>query len=100
VNKSCNLNTNNNHTFFTNPDYPEFDEEMGACSLTVNRMNDDICQIRVDFLELELSQPDENGLCVGDFLTITGGISESPIICGSNSGQHRKLELKVRNDIP
>ncbi|KAF2365454.1 CUB domain [Trinorchestia longiramus] len=91
--KTCLQSTNINNTFFVNPNYPEADEGAGACSLTVNRANDNICQMRVDFLRLELSQPDENGQCITDFLTVTGGITDAPIICGSNTGQHMYIDV-------
>ena len=46
--------------------------------------------MRFDFDDLELSQPNEDGQCISDFLTVTGGIATAPTICGSNSGQHSK----------
>ncbi|XP_018016718.1 uncharacterized protein LOC108673405, partial [Hyalella azteca] len=91
--KTCLQSTNINDTFFVNPNYPEADVGAGACSLTINRASNDICQMRVDFLQLELSQPDANGQCISDFLTVTGGITDAPIICGSNTGQHMYIDV-------
>lgn len=45
-------------------------------------------QLRIDFLALSLAQPNGEGVCVNDALTIEGGASPLPIICGENSGQH------------
>lgn len=53
----------------------------------INRMNNDICQVRVDFETFEISPPDNRGQCVTDFFLVTGG-SPVPTTCGLNSGQH------------
>lgn len=86
--RTCSQSTSYNNTYFVNPGYTGSDTGTGACMLTVNRVNNNICQVRLDFLDLELEQPDADGNCNVDFLTVTGGTSTVPRICGSNTGQH------------
>lgn len=47
-----------------------------------------MCQLRLDFLDLSLAPPDGNGICNRDVITVTGGSSYVPPLCGINSGQH------------
>ncbi|KAL7639304.1 UNVERIFIED_CONTAM: hypothetical protein RMT77_009793 [Armadillidium vulgare] len=91
--KRCSQSTALNNTIFLNLEFPEADRGTGACTLTINRINANICQMRFEFLTLELSQPDSDGNCVTDFLTVTGGTYESPTICGSNTGQHMYVDV-------
>lgn len=58
-----------------------------SCIFTVVPPDTTICQLRIDFSSFTLSQPDGNGNCVVDSLTITGG-SSVQLICGDNNGQH------------
>ena len=90
VQRTCSTNTDHNNTYFVNPNYPSSDTGYGACTLTINRVNDNICQMRFDFTILQLAQPDETGTCVNDFLTVTGGTTIAPTICGLNFGQHSR----------
>ncbi|XP_068216085.1 uncharacterized protein [Palaemon carinicauda] len=90
VKKSCSDSTTFNNTYFVNPG----EGDIGKCSLTIHRMKDDICQIRLDFLELHLSQPDWDGHCNDDFLVVTGEMDTFvPILCGHNDGQHMYVEV-------
>ncbi|ROT79904.1 hypothetical protein C7M84_001382 [Penaeus vannamei] len=73
--RTCSQSTSYNNTYFVNPGYTGSDTGTGACMLTVNRVNNNICQVRLDFLDLELEQPDADGNCNVDFLTVTGGTS-------------------------
>ncbi|XP_069171001.1 uncharacterized protein [Procambarus clarkii] len=91
ITRTCNEATSLNNTYFIHPGATN--TELGACTLTINRVAPNICQMRFDFLALELSQPDTNGVCTKDFLTVTGGVSSVPVICGSSSGQHNMTEL-------
>lgn len=56
-------------------------------------------QLRIDFLSLTLAQPDGNGYCIYDSLTVTGGAGTVPVICGENSGQHIYVNFNGDNDI-
>lgn len=44
-------------------------------------------QLRIDFLDLVLAQPDGDGICNTDFISITGGNTVVPLLCGDNTGQ-------------
>lgn len=48
----------------------------------------DVCQLRLDFLDLSLAPPNGDGICNTDAITVTGGSSFVPALCGYNSGQH------------
>lgn len=51
-------------------------------------MSSDICQVRLDFLDLTLAPPNGDGICNRDAITISGGTTYAPALCGTNSGQH------------
>lgn len=55
--------------------------------------------MRIDFLSLNLAQPDGDGNCVYDAMTITGGGSQVPVICGENTGQHVYVDFENDNVI-
>ncbi|XP_026315427.1 uncharacterized protein LOC113226857 [Hyposmocoma kahamanoa] len=87
VQRSCGSTTNVNNTYFTSPGYPGAYSGGQACSIIVNRCNNQICQLRIDFLDLVLAQPDGDGVCTTDSVTVTGGNTVVPILCGDNTGQ-------------
>ncbi|KAK8723198.1 hypothetical protein OTU49_011900, partial [Cherax quadricarinatus] len=67
ITRTCDKSTNLNNTYFVNPSAQN--TNIGACTLTINRVNSNICQMRFDFIKLDLNQPDNNGVCAYDFLT-------------------------------
>ncbi|CAF4746711.1 unnamed protein product [Pieris macdunnoughi] len=87
VSRSCGSTTNVNNTYFTSPGYPAAFAGGQACNLIVNRCNNMICQLRIEFLDLVLAQPNGDGVCNVDSLTITGGNTQVPVLCGDNTGQ-------------
>lgn len=58
------------------------------CSLTVNPCSSSVCQLRVELFDISLAPPTGDGLCSTDVITISGGASNVPPLCGENSGQH------------
>ncbi|GLH10736.1 Uncharacterized protein GBIM_15643, partial [Gryllus bimaculatus] len=88
IQRTCGGTSNLNCTYFINPNYPSSYAGGTRCSLTINKCNTNICQVRLDFLEFSLASPDFNGVCATDFFTVTGGSSIVPRICGENTGQH------------
>ncbi|XP_041986179.1 uncharacterized protein LOC121738282 [Aricia agestis] len=87
VSRSCGSTTNVNNTYFTSPGYPSAYAGGQACTIIVNRCNNNICQLRIDFLDMVLAQPDGDGVCSTDSITITGGNTIVPTLCGDNTGQ-------------
>ncbi|KAL3284177.1 hypothetical protein HHI36_018343 [Cryptolaemus montrouzieri] len=87
VQKTCDGTTTSNNTYFVNTNFPN-SFTGGACTLTIKKLGSDICQARIDFIAFSVNQPDATGNCLSDGLTITGGASPVPTICGENGGQH------------
>lgn len=81
----CNTETSQNGTYFNSPTTISL-----VCSLMINPMNDNICQVRLDFEKLQLNDPDVTGACKSDYLQVTGGVSGAniPTMCGTLDGQH------------
>lgn len=87
VSRSCGATTNVNNTYFTNPGYPASYAGGQSCSIIVRRCNTNVCQLRIDFTELTLAQPDGDGNCNTDSITVTGGNTIVPVLCGDLSDQ-------------
>ncbi|XP_018015878.1 uncharacterized protein LOC108672682 isoform X2 [Hyalella azteca] len=91
---TCESSTNINGTSFQNPGYPLVTTTpQYSCRHKVYPVNSNICQIRLDLTEFLLAQPDIDGVCVKDFMLVTGGATNIPQICGLNSEQHLYLEV-------
>ncbi|XP_022218497.1 uncharacterized protein LOC111071456 [Drosophila obscura] len=86
--RTCGASTTYNNTYFYSSNYPSPYAGGGRCSIVVTPPDASICQLRVDFLALSLAPPTGDGACSTDAVTITGGASQVPSICGENSGQH------------
>ncbi|KAF5299667.1 hypothetical protein FQA39_LY11462 [Lamprigera yunnana] len=99
VQVTCGATSSNNNTYFSNPLFPSTFTGASVCTLTVQRCNPDICQIRIDFLNFNLAQPNGDGTCVNDALLISGSGSNIGRICGENTGQHIYLDFNNANDI-
>ena len=80
-----------------NPQYPKGENGTDTCQVTIEKANN-VCQLRLDFEDFTLAQPDENGLCTTDSFMVRTTVGERlPILCGENSGQHSKYQLNVCN---
>ncbi|EAT42827.1 AAEL005668-PA [Aedes aegypti] len=97
--RTCGGSTNLNSTYFTNPGYPGSYNGGGTCTFTITPCSSSVCQLRIDFRSLNLAQPNGEGNCLTDVLTITGGSSEVPSICGENTGQHVYINFSELNPI-
>lgn len=92
VSRTCHNSTYNKVVYFKNPSFPMTDSIQNFCDLTVNIVDPDICQLRIDFLEFQIDNPTE-GNCLGDkFMVTASGMTPTsvPILCGNNRNQHRK----------
>ncbi|XP_055610083.1 uncharacterized protein LOC129757023 [Uranotaenia lowii] len=98
ISRTCGGSSNLNSTYFNNQGYPALTTAGGSCSFTVTP-GSNICQLRIDFRALTLAQPDGDGNCLTDVLTITGGSTQVPNICGENSGQHVYVNFAEANPI-
>ncbi|XP_017777973.1 PREDICTED: uncharacterized protein LOC108563729, partial [Nicrophorus vespilloides] len=99
VQKNCGEVSSDNNTYFVNHNFPNTVTGPSACAYTIQRCSPDICQIRIDFLNLNLAQPDGNGVCNVDVLNIVGGATNVPQICGQNSGHHVYVDFNGQQDI-
>ncbi|XP_066948450.1 uncharacterized protein [Macrobrachium rosenbergii] len=89
VKKSCNSEATLNNTYFVSGK-----TVTGACTLFVRKSSEDICQLRLDFVEFHISQPDADGHCTADFMTVEAEAGNIvPTICGSNNGQHMYVDF-------
>ncbi|KAK2724432.1 hypothetical protein QYM36_001070, partial [Artemia franciscana] len=101
--QTCGTTTNKNCTYFQNPGYPSASVAPLQCSLVVQKCSADICQLRLDFQEFVISQPDSStfetmganfqGQCVTDSFTVSGGSNPIPVLCGTNTGQHMYVDM-------
>ncbi|XP_059099719.1 uncharacterized protein LOC131893635 [Tigriopus californicus] len=97
----CSGTVANNCTYVRNDGFPGSDSKNGrTCTVAINRIADDICQIRLDFeLTTQFPLGTEPGSCggLGDSLTVSSPHSASssafpPTVCGTLSGQHMYFE--------
>lgn len=87
---SCGSAAYNNGTYFVNPYYPDAYDGTGSCQLTIQKIHSDVCQIRLDFENLSIGNPEPvNHICSTDQLLVSGG-SPVPTICGTSNGDHSK----------
>jgi len=85
---TCGGTTSQNETTFVNPNYPRGENGTETCQVTIEK-TPNVCQLRLDFEEFTLAQPDENGLCTTDSFMVRTTVGERlPILCGDNSAQH------------
>ncbi|KAI9559184.1 hypothetical protein GHT06_015973 [Daphnia sinensis] len=71
-----------------------------SCTLTVKldstlpeQNNVAVCQVRLDFVLFEISQPDAETVCSNDYFDVAGATNVVPTICGFNNGQHMYLHV-------
>lgn len=90
---TCGGKTNQNETTFVNPGYPRGDNGTDTCQVTIEKAPN-VCQLRLDFEDFTLAQPDDNGLCTTDSFMVRTTVGERlPILCGENSGQHMYIDM-------
>lgn len=91
VDLSCGDKTSQTVSYFKSADYPSTTRESTVCVLTVDLKND-VQQVLLEFTMMELSRPSE-GDCENDQFIISGYNMnfKVPILCGINTGQHRKF---------
>lgn len=60
---------------------------------------ENVCQLRIDFLDFSLAPPNGDGTCNTDVISITGSASNVPVLCGENAGQHLIVDFAGTNPI-
>ncbi|CAB4057884.1 unnamed protein product [Lepeophtheirus salmonis] len=103
---TCGTTVSRNLTYVTNPSYPSSYTTTGTCTFTINRVNDNICQIRLDFDTLVLTEP-ATGECSStntDKLTFTSPSGFVPPgtggLCGDSlSGDHMYIETGLTGSV-
>ncbi|KAF0303663.1 hypothetical protein FJT64_024384 [Amphibalanus amphitrite] len=90
--KTCGETTRLNNTYFVNENYPGSFDSTGSCQLTVQKLSNNICQLRLDFDSFVIAQPEPNNhLCQNDQFTVSGA-APVPTICGINTGNHMYVD--------
>ncbi|XP_017786149.1 PREDICTED: uncharacterized protein LOC108569195 [Nicrophorus vespilloides] len=90
---TCGMTIRENGTYFVNTGYPTPYDGTGSCQITLMKMNADICQYRLDFLQFQLMGPEQqNNICNNDQFIVSGGGSPVPPICGLNNGNHMYID--------
>lgn len=90
---TCGGTTNQNETIFVNPSFPRGENGTDTCQVTIEKQPN-VCQLRLDFEDFTLAQPDEHGLCTTDSFMVRTTVGERlPILCGENSQQHIYIDM-------
>jgi hypothetical protein len=117
----CGGHTNENITYFKS-DSPSVAKNMKVpCEFKVCPMSKNICQLRLDFINFEIGQPEttaeitgtfaatgslgglvakdyhlshpnKHGQCIKDSFSVTSPGRVPPVICGENSGMHMYVD--------
>lgn len=93
---TCGAEVINNITYFVNPDFPDLTTSMTSCNLTVKLVDEDISQLRLDFIHFNLGQPNRRtGVCEEDIFVMSNGLNtrQNLTLCGINSGQHLYFDV-------
>lgn len=95
---TCGGSATRNCTYIENVGYPTASTSATECSFTVTECQNEICQIRLDFIDATLQQPSTAGVCTNTILDITSGttgqtfVTSPPNVCGTLTGQHMYLD--------
>jgi len=91
--ETCGSNVNENGTYVLNPLFPAMYTTAGSCAYTVKAMSTDICQIRLDFINFDITEDETSGTatfgsCTDTFTMVGPSGRNPPILCGTLTGQH------------
>ncbi|KAB0803258.1 hypothetical protein PPYR_00228 [Photinus pyralis] len=85
--QSCNGRTSAKVSYFTSNQ-----QTANSCDYTVQLMNRNICQLRLDFVQMNLEKPNDNGQCANGSFSVVN-FNNIPTICGTNNGQHMYVHI-------
>jgi len=89
---ACSSSISNNCTYVQNPSYPSSYTTAGDCAYNVKPISSDICQLRLDFDNFDITETLGTGACVDSFSVTTGSSRTYYTLCGTLTGQHIYLE--------
>jgi len=98
--ETCGEKVNQNSTYIRNEDYPTAVTTAGSCEYEVEKCDENVCTLRLDFEEFTLDSwaataSDDSGYICSDTFVVsdldTGAVV--PTICGENTGQHMFIDL-------
>jgi len=94
----CQSQTDKVISYFESDGYPDTRRHETHCQLTINTL-DDVTQIRLDFLDFELPDPQEGECRDTDHMEIVNNLHPVGVLgqgqsrfCGLNTGQHLYME--------
>ena len=90
----CGSSIDQNCTYIQNPSYPSSYSTSGSCEYSVNPVNSEICQLRLDFDSFDITDG-TTGSCTDSFDVTTGSSRSYYTLCGTLTGQHSKLFTTV-----
>jgi len=98
IDEDSNTDVNYNDTYLQNPDYPSSYGDEGSITYKVNKLDSDICFLRLDFEQFDVIGISTTNAAVRtcaevDHLEITGTELEFPAICGNLAGQHMYVSM-------
>jgi len=91
---TCSSTISTNTTYIQNPGYPSSytPTATGTCVYTINKISDDICQLRLDFQTMS-GFAETAGACSDSFASAGQTGKNPPTICGTNTGYHMYTEF-------
>ena len=92
---TCGSTVSENCTYVQNPSYPSSYTTAGSCEYTVTPLSADICQLRLDFDNLDITETTA-GACTDSFAVTSGSSRVYPTLCGTLTGKHSKYFFKTR----
>lgn len=95
---TCGSTIRRNCSYIKNPGFPTAYTDSAACSFTIAKCDNSVCDFRLDFDQFTINGPVDtsetnDGACETDSLTTTVTSGQViPVICGGNAGQHVYLD--------
>ena len=88
---TCGATVTTNTTYIRNPSYPSSytPSSTGSCTHTIDKVSDDVCQLRLDFQTMSgFATSTTAGLCSDSFAAAGQTGVDPPSICGTNTNYH------------
>merc|ERR1712183_1186490 len=93
---TCGSTISTNIPYIRNPASPSGNKPSSAstCSFTINKVSEDVCQLRLDFQTFSVFVVDTTSAACTDSFAVTGQTGKNPpTICGTNTGYHMYAEF-------